>query len=908
MISTLSFLTPLALWGALALPIIWWLLRAIPPRPKTQIFPPLRLLLKLHSKEETPTKTPWWVLLLRLALSALLIIAVAHPLLRKGTTAIQKSGPILLIVDDGWAAAKSWPKRQDVLQQFIETAREQQRAIILATTTPKPGTSDLKSMPASDASNALRLITPQALSTDRLAVLNMLKKQNIKAETVIWLSDGFESTSATEFAKGLTQLYGENLQVFSLGQTSTPLGLARPKIEGGDIVVTALKMPSSPSSATVQAIAGDGRILAEVTAEFASSNTATAKLSMPVELRNEIQTLSIKSEASAAARQLLDDRWRRKTIAIQTGVTQEAAQPLLSPLHYVTNALSPFAELREPQNTSELKIELEQGLSMLVLADIGKMPQDSHDAILPWIEKGGVLLRFAGQRMAISTDDLIPEQLRAGDRNLGSALSWETPQTLQAFPQNSPFSGIAIDPRIQISRQVLAEPNANLTDNSWANLSDGTPLVTAKRQGKGLIILFHVTANADWSNLPLSGTFVDMLQHIVDVAPAAGGNKTAPENKIETNTFAPRLLLSGTGELAPPTADITLVSTADFDITKASAKTLPGLYVKGGQERALNLDLQPSDFEPIKSIPLQQVKPPETKSLAPVLFALSAALFLIDCIAALFLGGAFKRRAIQLSVLLFIGLFFAPMPQSKADDAADMAAALQTHLAFVKTGDAEIDATSLSGLKGLGQILAERTSAVLGEPAAINIETDDLVFYPLLYWPVTEKDQSPSEGTLQRLDSYMKNGGTVFFDLRDNGGDFSTNSGTGEALKRILSKLDIPPLEPVPEGHVLTRSFYILNNFPGRYEGGPLWVETQSSDAATNSSDGVSGVIIGSNDYAAAWAQDDNGQPLNAMIPGSDRQREMAFRVGVNVVMYALTGNYKTDQVHIPALLERLGQ
>jgi hypothetical protein len=236
-----------------------------------------------------------------------------------------------------------------------------------------------------------------------------------------------------------------------------------------------------------------------------------------------------------------------------------------------------------------------------------------------------------------------------------------------------------------------------------------------------------------------------------------------------------------------------------------------------------------------------------------------------------------------------------------------MKEALETHLAYVKTGDDDIDQTSDKGLKGLGLILADRTSAILGDPVAINIETDDLVFYPLLYWPVTEAANAPGDAALARIDAFMKNGGTIFFDLRDNGGDFANNSGTSEALKRILAKLDIPPLEPVPENHVLTRSFYLLKEFPGRYAGGALWVETQNADTASNS-DGVSGIIIGSNDFAAAWALDDKGEPINAMIPGNDRQREMAFRVGVNIVMYALTGNYKTDQVHIPALLERLGQ
>jgi len=108
---------------------------------------------------------------------------------------------------------------------------------------------------------------------------------------------------------------------------------------------------------------------------------------------------------------------------------------------------------------------------------------------------------------------------------------------------------------------------------------------------------------------------------------------------------------------------------------------------------------------------------------------------------------------------------------------------------------------------------------------------------------------------------------------------------------------------------VLTKSFYLMDRFPGRYDGGKLWVERSDSEGASvGNTDGVSGIIIGSNDYAAAWAMDEMGEPLYAAIPGSDRQHEFAVRTGINIVMYALTGNYKADQVHVPALLERLGQ
>ena len=81
-LNALQFGTPLALWGLIALPIIWWLLRFTPPRPKQIKFPPIRILLGLPTQEETPDKTPWWLLLLRLGLAALLIFAVAQPFLQ----------------------------------------------------------------------------------------------------------------------------------------------------------------------------------------------------------------------------------------------------------------------------------------------------------------------------------------------------------------------------------------------------------------------------------------------------------------------------------------------------------------------------------------------------------------------------------------------------------------------------------------------------------------------------------------------------------------------------------------------------------------------------------------------------------------------------------------------------------
>jgi hypothetical protein len=253
-----------------------------------------------------------------------------------------------------------------------------------------------------------------------------------------------------------------------------------------------------------------------------------------------------------------------------------------------------------------------------------------------------------------------------------------------------------------------------------------------------------------------------------------------------------------------------------------------------------------------------------------------------------------------------------PKGANPADDFA-LKASLQTHLAYVITGDAEIDRTSEEGLSGLSKVLRARTALEPAEPMGVDIDKDELAFFPLLYWPVREDASPLSDATLAKIDTFMKQGGLVIFDTRDHETELTGAGTQSKALSRLIGQLDIPPLEPVPENHVLTKSFYLMRSFPGRFDGGSLWVEAEPQDEAERSersrrTDGVSSIVITSNDFAGAWALDDSNRPIYPTVPGGEVQREMAFRAGVNIVMYALTGNYKADQVHVPALLERLGQ
>jgi hypothetical protein len=930
-LASITFAFPAALWAMLALPVIWWLLRFTPPRPQRVAFPPFRLLLQLISKEEQPDHTPWWLVLLRLMLAALIILAIARPMIGQDRASAADSGPMLVVVDDGWASARDWQKRLDYLVGLAATGEQSGRTMALITTAPRSRNQEIKFVAASQLRSGLGALLPQALEPDRFAALDRLKQAFSRMEKldIVWLSDGIDYGSAATFAQGLSSLANGKATVSAVAPSPAALGsaLSLASLDKTGVKVAAMRPgPSSTPRLAIRALAGNGRSLLEQQLDFTpGALRQEVVLDLPLELRNEIARIEIVGENNAGAVQLVDDRWRRKAVGIATGATLELAQPLLSPLYYVTRALEPYAELREPADESGGIVDLiSGGLSMLVLADIGIVPAAGREAIVNWVENGGVLLRFAGPRLAGGHDDLVPVELRSGGRELGSALSWEEPQAIAPFDSNSPFAGLSVDPDIRIKRQVLAEPSADLPEKIWAHLADGTPLITAAPRGKGLVVLFHITANSDWSNLPLSGLFVDMLRRVLDLAPGLGSAEPSKGGVGTASAFAPSRALNGFGELTDMSPDAQPIPPSEIDKTRPSPLHPAGLYVRAGTTRALNLAVSESAYRVAATLPSQirrlSYEKPAAQSLAGPLLAAALVLFAIDTLAAMTLAGAWQRLRLRrvgapilLALMLSAGYFGTSLAQEQpslsAEDAFAIEAITTTRLAYVVTGDSAVDDLAMSGLQGLTAVLRQRTAVEPGEPMGIDIERDEIVFFPLLYWPMTSNTPALSPETIAKIDRYMKNGGTILFDTRDAASAVFSVSGVSpetQALRDLLSHLDIPPIEPVPENHVLTKSFYLMQSFPGRFNHGRLWVEAQGERNTTT--DGVTSIIIGSNDYAAAWAINANGAPLLPVSPGSEDQREFAYRTGINIVMYALTGNYKSDQVHVPALLERLGQ
>jgi hypothetical protein len=930
----LSFAEPLLLLGLLSLPVLWWLLRVMPPRPRRIEFPPTRLLFDIAPKEETPSRTPWWLTALRLAAATLVILAAAGPIWNPQTGVAGSSLPLVILLDDGWSAAASWEVRIKAADELIANADSDRRGVALVPLSEPER--DITIMPAGTARVALRQLTPKPYAIERIETLPAIERF-LKAtgdSEIAWLSDGIDTGRGPEFLEGLSKTIGDRALTVFEGAPS-PLALAAAENAAARMTVKVLRAGGGFAAGIVRAVDQKGSPIGEAHYTFAPQERETeAAFDLPVELRNDIARLDIAGERSAGSVQLLDKRWRRRAIGVVSGSTNDTAQPLLASTFYLTRALAPFADVRlgdkgAPQQA--IAQFLDQKLPMIVLADVGTLSPEIRERISAWIEQGGVLVRFAGPRLAQADDDLVPVKLRRGGRSLGGSLTWEKPQHLASFAADGPFAGLAVPKDVTINRQVLAEPDAALAAKSWASLEDGTPLVTGERRGKGLVSLFHVSADMRWSDLPLSGSFVEMLRRIVDASGYTANPGAGVAGDAQAETVAPLRTLDGFGAFGPPPSTAKPLP-ADFR-DRATSDHPPGFYGPADGPLAVNALAAADRIAPLETASLRARRASytnaEPRDLRGILLSSSLALFLIDAVIVAMLGAGIaallRRRTVSAAwvfAFLLSTMLVTPSP-SHADNNDDFAmkAVSQTRLAYVVTGNADVDSIVKAGMFGLTFFLAQRTALEAGDPIGVDPAHDELAFFPLIYWPVVPGAPKPPQDAINRIDAYMKQGGTVLFDTRDaiealpGEGDASQTPGM-LALRDILSSLDVPELEPVPREHVLTKTFYLLRDFPGRFTTGQTWVETLPRDDDDESTaakparggDGVSPIIISSNDLAGAWAIRPDGQPMLPLIPGEPKQREFAFRAGVNIVMYTLTGNYKADQVHAPALIERLGQ
>lgn len=914
----IGFGAPWLLVALAALPILWLILRAVPPAPIRRRFPGVALLLGLQDDETVSDRTPWWLILLRMLAVAAIIIGLAQPVLNPENASNDTNGPKLIVLDGSWAGAIGHTRQLQGIEAELDRATSAgQPVAILQLTDPK----SLVFLPAATVAASLTGLKPNPWQPTAENVATAITAiTNANASSAVWFSDGLAFKGHDDILATLESV--PDLRV--LQGTHQIVGLTPATYGDGAINLSALRANARDAQDVIilaqgRDLSGNNATLATATAQFASGeNTANTAMVLPSELRARVTAFEIQGLRAAGAKTLVDDAFQRREVALISGREGREGLELLSPLHYLNQALEPTADLL----SGALVDVLPANPDVIVLADVAILSKAETTSLLDWVDKGGMLLRFAGPRTAASDisrteeDPLMPVRLRSGGRSVGGTMSWGEPKSVAPFTESSPFFGLKVPADVLVSSQVMAQPDPTLAERVIAQLNDGTPLVTRKSIGQGQVVLFHVTANAEWSTLPFSGLFVEMLERL-----AVSSSATAPDaTDLEGTIWTPRQVMDGFGTLRDA-GTLQGVDGPDLIEGDTGPNLLPGIYTSGDRVLARNVIsadgvLNVTNWPANISVSGYAIEPP--RPLGGPLLALALLLLLADVIASLALSGRLLGQASRGTIaVLALGLILWQTPTANAQT-SDIDIASELALAHIITGNKDVDEVALAGLRGLSDTLFFRTSIEPQEPVSVDLETDELAFFPILYWPITPEQRRPSIEAYAKLNAYLRSGGMILFDTRDaNIAGFGSASPNGRKLQEIAGLMDIPALEPIPADHVLTRAFYLLQDFPGRHTSREVWVEASPANAEQaegmpfrNLNDGVTPVVIGGNDWAGAWAITPSGGP---MLPvgrgfGGERQRELANRFGVNLVMHVLTGNYKSDQVHVPALLDRLGQ
>ncbi|OSQ39463.1 DUF4159 domain-containing protein [Thalassospira mesophila] len=951
-----TFLYPALLAGLLLLPVLWLIIRSAPRRPRTIRFPAARLLIGASHNRRNAERAPLWQTILRSLIMLALVLAAAHPVLNKADYA-PENGAVLVMVDNSWSSAASWPQYQQGMKQLVNQARLNGQSIFIASTAAQAIGANRVDLPPllgplspHDAQNAFERLQPHPWGPQYPTLTSQIaERQDITnaITSAILITDNTDAPGKADLANELSAV----APLFVLHAASD--------VENGTLVISALTRTKTGLTATLHhdpqahlrhtvLIARDaqGQIIVRHPATLAENTTRTSlDIPLPGDIANAIQTVGLANIDSAAALFQTGAKWQQRTVGIV--VSSGDGPVLLSDRYFfLDRAISPYASI----TYGTLASLLAQSPDILVAT--GTIPGlgSQQGALARWIDNGGMLVRFAGDSPNSPDDRFLPVTLRLGNRDFGGSMSWERPKHVLEFSDNSPFFGVSVPDEITVTRQLLAEPDPDIVEKTWARLTDGTPLITSISRNAGRIVLFHVTPWADWSNLPMSGLFVQIWQRLLPLA--SPDHRASPQ--IQT-LLPPQSILDGFGHSHQPDPTVLALQTEN---DMPDPRHPPGIYGQNGQAVAHNLGPYLTGLDtPIvwpDQARIQTLSDSNQTDLATFCVFAAFCLFLLDTLITVLTGassrfqGYYRGRKMAKSLaktdqnngmgkhqtnanaapdmpsrstlknLVLLGVVLgntalvltgfgsiSPAQAQAQDDSnsgKNFQAALHPRLAYMQTGVAAIDRLSRAGLSGLTETLRKRTAADLAAPVMINPQTDDLSFYPLIYWPLAEGQNLLSPYGSEQLNRYLANGGMILIDSRD-------REVEPARLRRLLEGVEIPTLARAPRDHIVFRSFYLLDEAYGRFDA-PLWVDARPDPRL----DGVASVLFGGNDWAASWVKtrlelEEYGtatrNPIDDITP---RQHELALRFGVNLVIYALTGSYKGDQVHLPAILERLGR
>ena len=885
-----------ALFGLLLTPIIWFIVKSFPPIPKSYNFSSFFLLDKIDYEAPKNEKTSLWLVIFRMFLFILIVLLFSKPFLKShSSVSNEKYEKYVIVADIGWSMAKDWNKFKELVLKIGQEAEKNKKRILFFHSNLNTY-KDLKIFKTNYAlNNYLENLSPLPLQFEKGSLDKLIQDKSIfKNSKIFIVSSKFDFNNFSDYYKKFSLIKNNSNNYYYINPLETILIIKSLKVYKSKITCEVSRLGKNSFKQefflNIETINNEV-VYRETHSIKENENNKIINLSFPNEIFNQIKSLKIVGQNHAGAKYYFDDFSKKKNIAILSDNESFQESPLLSPIYYLKKSLD------SEHNIKIQKIDniINQNYSTIIIAETEKIPNAFNKKLNDWLLEGGTLIRFSGNRLVEKKSNFLPFQhTYSRVRNIEGQLTINKKLFIADFEKDSIFQGLSIPKDITVNKQLIFDTFPKQV-KVLAKLNDNTPLVSMIKYGNGEIILFHIGANNDWSNLPISSLFPDMINRVLLFSKNYNSSNFKNLNLNKE--------IDGFGNLGSPKKIITIDSLNKLRTVKPTFNKPPGQYENNQISIALNLATNINQYqtENTNNSSLSNYSFKKTRDLSSTILKIILTMFILDILITIMIKNNvnfFKIFVKRKNLLVFILFFFTLIK-------LDSLSASETLLAYIKVEDTQINNISKSGLEKIRNLLITRTSINPKGVIGVDVNNDYIYSYPFIYWPLTKNLLSIKKPEIIKIKNYLDNGGIFFFDIigfsRKN---LNLKDKKFKKIRNFLNEIGANELSIIPKGHTLTKSFYLLDKFPGKWDNRILFIENSNLQYK----DGVSSIILGFNDWAKAWAVDNNNLPLFPVVPGGERQRELSYRFGINIAMYALTGNYKSDQIHSKSILKRLSK
>lgn len=897
----ISITYPYAFLIFLFFPIFWNILRTSPLSPKLIKFPAIKIIAKEQSIDQSPAKLSYPIVLLRLLILTFIIFAISHPIINKQNSTPKND---LIILDNSWISSTTWDEKIENVRKLISSHESINNKYSLITTTEYDKGKFLKlfNKNSTEIKKFLFSLKPLAWNPNYSLVENQIAELNKDFDSIYWFT---EKTINNQKLSLIQNLGKGNLKVITSPESLIPPVLKLIKKEGEKYKFEIIHPLNIFSEGIIDCYDFQKRLLYRI--DYKSKTTKKGEkfitiinARIPINIRNKIDFFQISKQTSPISKVLLNGGNKKRNIGITSYSDQGIQSQFANGNYYVKKALEKKYNVQE----GNLEKLLNNEIQIIFIDDLYTVKSNLETKLLKWMSNGGTLIKFGGEKLASditnqsfnTINDYL--SLTGEIADLNSKLSVKKSIKISNIESSSPFYGLEMSNEIEVKKYLQTKSNLSNDDlEVWMKLENGTTLISSFPYSKGRLIFFHLPCNNSWSNFSLSYSFLDILERIVDQTKGINSNKD--------RFLKPFLTLSGFGELEKPSSqNLSLKNFNENKKVEINYTHPPGLYKDSEGIISLNmsdyliLDFKLHSYD--EKYIFKIVEKNKSISLMPIFLMISIFLFMMETFITLF-----QRQLIIFDKKMFFKsiIFLFMMIQSNnafALSEKDTEMLRGNKIGHILSGNKKIDDLSANGLNVISSFVSSKTASIFDKPKSINLDKDDLYFYPLIYWPITRNFEEIKDKQKKKVESFIQDGGLLLIDcnIEKSSLEFSVCLSNTEKFFRTMQVSKFTVLD---NKNPISKSFYLLKSFPGR-RNNTVYVAYNNS----KSTDNAASIVLGSNYWAEAWAKDDNNRYIFPLLENMENQRLISLRFGLNLIIYALTGNYKTDQVHIPEILKRM--